>query len=290
VQRKPRARGFFGVLAADEQSIYPPGVAVCTYGKVIERQWFRKEPLDRERVFGWIEAPYLIDAVTTDKCRFQHGNRLWEGFFRKAQDEFATWLEESGLTHRQPPRQATAVASLEREINEILRAIPELRVFGGRQRTVVPIINPDSPMQFTLGQAPEAGESRPPRDGGGGAAAEAALDATVPPETGVNPTATPGEGVPGETRERVVRSGVRLATDDRPQPGYEAYFDGATVVVYTGHPAYRRAERERTAAYHLLKCVALSVARYYVEEQAEEASGSTALDIVDRFFAAWGQQ
>ncbi len=48
---------------------------IWTYGKVIERTYFKKEPKEKEKIIGGIEAPYLIEAITTDKCRFQKGNK-----------------------------------------------------------------------------------------------------------------------------------------------------------------------------------------------------------------------
>ena len=67
---------------------------VCTYGKVIERTHFKKEPKEKEKIIGWIEAPYLIEAVTTDKCRFQAGNKIWEGFLGKHKANFPDGLRK----------------------------------------------------------------------------------------------------------------------------------------------------------------------------------------------------
>jgi hypothetical protein len=100
VQRQPKAFGWFGVYTGAQPLPIPPGIMLCTYGKVVERSFLKKEPRDKEQIFGWIEAPYLIEAVTTDKCRFQKGNKKWEGFFRRAQTEFTMWLEQNRLIER----------------------------------------------------------------------------------------------------------------------------------------------------------------------------------------------
>jgi hypothetical protein len=94
----PKALGIIGRIKIAEPLL--PGIMICAYGKVIERTYFKKEPKEKEKIIGWIEAPYLIEAVTTDKCRFQKGNKTWDGFFRRAQSEFSTWLEEAGLSER----------------------------------------------------------------------------------------------------------------------------------------------------------------------------------------------
>jgi sulfite reductase alpha subunit-like flavoprotein len=101
---------------------------ICTYGKVIQRTYFKKEPKEKEKIVSWIEAPYLLEAVTTDKCRFQNGNKVWEGFFRRTQNEFSKWLEETGLIAR-PLRRELDYNNLEKEINSILKNIPELSFF-----------------------------------------------------------------------------------------------------------------------------------------------------------------
>lgn len=82
------------------------GVAVCCFDKVIERTFFKKEPRNKERIVGCIEASYLIEAVTTDKCGFQKGNKTWDGFFRKTQKEFSLWLEDVGLIDKIGPKES----------------------------------------------------------------------------------------------------------------------------------------------------------------------------------------
>jgi len=143
VYRKPKARGFFGLVKGRVRvPEFLQGIAICAYGKVIERTWLKKEPQEKQRIVGWVEAPYLIEAVTTDKCRFQKGNKVWEGFFRKAQKEFSKWLEETGLLEK-PIRRESDYNILEREINSILKSLPELSFFGSRaQRDVaIPDVN-----------------------------------------------------------------------------------------------------------------------------------------------------
>lgn len=123
----PKAHGILGRIKNTDPLL--PGIMICTYGKVIERTYFKKEPKEKETIIGWIEAPYLIEAVTTDKCRFQKGNKIWEGFFRKAQSEFSSWLEEAGLLEK-PAKRELDYINLEKEINSILKNLPELSLFG----------------------------------------------------------------------------------------------------------------------------------------------------------------
>jgi hypothetical protein len=70
VREQIKGGGFVGIAKKQIEKIHP-GIAVCTFGKVIERTYFKKEPRNKENIYGWIEAPYLMNAVTTDKSRFQ---------------------------------------------------------------------------------------------------------------------------------------------------------------------------------------------------------------------------
>jgi len=279
---RPQGWGFFG-LAEEPLSEHLQGVGITTYGKIIERTWFKKEPRHKDRIFGWIEAPYLIKAVTTDKCRFQGGNKNWEGFFRRAQKEFTTWLEGTGLLEKREPR-PLAFPELEREINRILKQIPSLTFFG--TRAVARVAIPDeSGQERSLGNGTQKapGIKGGPGTGGG-------IDVYPGPEEGVAPTVEPGSGGRAEVHRRVIRGGVRLGFEERTDLSNEGWFDGETVVINTAHPAYLRSSRAREAAnYHILKATALELTRFSMD-QDPEPSYQKAFELLGQFFTLWGQQ
>jgi len=280
IHNRPEAVGIIGRIK--NTNALPPGIMICTYGKVIERTYFKKEPKEKEKVVGWIEAPYLIEAVTTDKCRFQAGNKIWEGFFRKAQSEFSKWLEQIGLLEK-TVRKKLDYINLEKEINSILKNLPELSFFGSRTQKDVAIPDID-------GEKKDMGEGVQKVSGtrGGETSGEAV---TVYPgtETGKAPKTEEGEGVPATAKTRIVRGGIRIAEDERPDLDEEAWFDGETVTVNKSYPAYAKAKLNELLNYHLLKCVIMELIKFNLERETEP-SYQKVFDLQRKFFKLWGEQ
>jgi len=279
IYRKPEAVGMVGRIK--NTSIFP-GIMVCTYGKVIERTYFKKEPKEKEKIVGWIEAPYLIEAVTTDKCRFQKGNKTWEGFFRKAQTKFSRWLEETGLLEK-PSRIELDYSGLEKEVNSILKNLPELSFFGSRTQRDVAI--PDT-----------NGEKREMREGiqkvpgtEGGESVGEGISVHPGEEAGKAPTLEIGEGVTATPRLRTIRGGIRITEDERPDLEKEAWFDGETITVNKSHPAYAKARASGLLNYHLLKSVDMGLIEFNLEREPE-VSYQRVFELQQKFFKIWGEQ
>lgn len=281
IYRSPKARGFFG-LVTDEISESLQGIAVCTYGKVIERTWFKKQPRDKERIIGWIEAPYLIEAVTTDKCRFQRGNKKWERFFRKAQLEFSKWLEEIGAL--QPPKRLElGFSDIEKEINSILKNLPELSFFGFR-------VKRDVGIPKETGEPRELGEGIQKVAGTKGGETEGEGVRVSPgPEEGKAPTIETGLGPKAEVKPRTIRGGIRMSIEEKPGMGKEAHFDGEVVTINKSHPAYRRADKDELLNYHILKAAGLSLIEFSLD-RSPKSSWHEVFELQQKFFALWGAQ
>ena len=283
VYTKPKAKGFFG-LAEDGLPEFLQGIAICTYGKVIERTWFKKEPREKQRIVGYIEAPYLIKdgAVTTDKCGFQRGNKSWEGLFRKGQTEFTKWLEEIGLAERLPERKAD-FTSLEREINSILKNLPELTFFGARTQR-------DVPFRDEKGEPRELWNGTQKVKGTKGGETEGTGVLVYPgDELGRAPTGKLGSGPTATNHQRTIRGGIRISMDERPDLEEEAWFDGETVFINKSHPAYSKAERKGLLDYHFVKCIALRLINFNLDRDPEP-SYQKAFELSQRFFRLWGEQ
>jgi hypothetical protein len=280
VSRKPRAVGMIGRIK--NANAFYPGVMICTYGKVIERTYFKKEPREKENIVGWIEAPYLIEAVTTDKCRFQRGNKIWEGFFRKAQNEFSRWLEETGLLER-PLRRELNYTSFEKEINSILKNLPELSFFGITTKRDVAI--PD-----ITGEQRDMGEGTQKVEGTVGGETRGGGILVHPGEKlGGAPTLEKGEGVIAISKPRTIRSGIKLAEFERPDLDKEAWFDGETVSLNKSHSAYRKAKVSELLNYHILKAVILSLIEFNMDREPEP-SYQKVFELQRQFFRIWGEQ
>jgi len=246
VYRKNAAAGIFGIL--EENNEFLPGVQICTFGKVIERTFFKKEPINKEKIFGWIEAPYLIEAVTTDKCRFQAGNKVWEKFYLKAQKEFTDWLLQAGLLHI-PDKKERKYISLEKEINSILKNMPELADFSSlfieKQKTMIATNSFVDNLQAA--ESEETIQSPPdnlPTD------SETPAPPPLLPET---PPTTPLEAnrTPTAESKKIIRGRIQIGEIERPDLDKEYYFDSGTVFINKSHPAYQKSHTHAFQTYHM---------------------------------------
>jgi len=282
IERKKKVRGFFG-LARDDPEENLQGVSICTFGKVIERTWFKKEPPAKKRIVGWIEAPPLIKAVTTDKCSFQQGDKTWEAFFRSAQAEFTKWLEETGLAERLLERKDD-FSNLEREINLILRNIPQFAFFAARISGQVAITD-------EAGEGRELGEGTQKVPGTKGGETHGGGTPVYPGNgPGQAPTSKSGLGPAATNHQRNIRGGIRLGREENPRPeAKEARFDGETVIINVSHPAYKRAERDKLLNYHQIKSVVSSLIEFTLEKDPDP-SYQKVFELSERFFRLWGEQ
>jgi len=277
---RQKAMGLIGII--QNESPHLPGIMICTYGKVIERTYFKKEPKEKEKIVGWIEAPYLIEAVTTDKCRFQKGNKVWEGFFRKAQNEFSQWLEKTGLMER-PVRRELDYTNLEKEINSILKNLPELSFFRATTQRNVAI--PDE-----LGEQRETAEGTQKVEGTlGGESRGEGVSIHPGEEPGKAPTLEKGEDISATPKPRTVKGGIRITEEDRPDLDKEAWFDGETVTLNKSHPAYNKAKNSGLLNYHILKSAVLSLIEFNLEKETEP-SYQKVFELQQKFFKIWGEQ
>ncbi|HPP29416.1 MAG TPA: ATP-binding protein [bacterium] len=279
IYHKPKAVGKIGIIRNTEVEF--PGIMVCTFGKVIERTYFKKEPREKEKIMGWIEAPYLIEAVTTDKCRFQAGNKIWEGFFKKAQSEFSKYLESIGLLERTIRRELN-YSNLEKEINHILKNLPEFSFFGSKVEKSVSIPNPD-------GEDKKLGNGTQKVSGTAGGETEGGGISVFPgDQSGKAPTTESGEGIKAEARTRTIRSGIKIAEDERTDLEQEAWFDGETVTVNKSHPAYIKAKNKELLNYHILKCVIMELIKFTLEKDPAP-SYCRVFELQNKFFRLWGE-
>jgi hypothetical protein len=283
IERKKRVKGLIG-LARNEIEEDLQGVAICSFGKVIDRTWFKKEPREKQRIVGWIEAPPLIEAVTTDKCSFQRGNPIWEGFFRNAQAEFAKWLDEIGLAEKLLKRKAD-FPNLEKEINSILKSLPELELAAWGSKAQRDVAIPDE-----AGEQRELSEGTQKVDGTKGGRTKGGGVSVYPGnEPGQAPTEKSGLGTLATNHRRTIRGGIRLGQEENPSSEKEARFDGETAIINVSHPAYKRAEKSKLLDYHCVKSIALSLIEFSLERDPEP-SYQKAFELSQRFFTLWGKQ
>ncbi len=253
------------------------GIAICTYGKVIKRDLFRKFPKDAECITGLVEVPSLVEYLQTNKADFRRDvSGRYAQFYREMQKILGDWL--AGLGELQERSEASKETErLERVIRSILTELPEFANFFAapvRQSVVVPTPEGDpataSPgSQLTRGDQTAGGGGRgiPVAPGGNGA--------------GLHPAAEGDQR--GTPRPKPIKVGPRVRFE-KGSPGKLGWVDSDTIVINTSHPAFDKAETVGLKFYHNL----LSIAYALLDERQDDVE-LRPLEIVDRFFAAWGK-
>lgn len=278
----------FGVLGLSEAE-YPlgadiGGVLLCTHGKVIKSDLFQQYPANYgPRIFGVVEMPGFIDFITTSKTDFNRKgrNRDFERLYGPLREDFKQWLADLGVQQAEAENTGEA-AQLERELRRIANAIPELSdFFGFRNRTSV---------------------LQPKDDGETTAEQHEGVEITYPEGDGHrNPDPKPGPLEPGDDQgttlvdnpkgqERATpitrqgRRGPRISFESRDDREDLAWVDGNTVVINSGHPAYKKADSSvRSRQIHNIFAIAWAVQKFVA---SSDSPGE--LTLVDRMLSAWG--
>lgn len=273
-------RGYF-ILS--ESELEQPGVVISTWGKVIKRgEWFRKFPRDMERIWGIIEAPYLIESLTTNKLDFitqGETGKNWRHFYKEMQKVFGEWLEQVGRLEKKRAI-ADEAASLEKEISEILPLVPDLQtIFVKNIIQDVPVPDASGLESFSLkpGTQIVSGTQRGQQKGAG-------VPIHPGPDDGTGPEEATPEGPRGTRVLRNIKSGPKIAFLSLPDQPELGFVDGDTVVLNSGHPAYEKAQRRGAVWYHHL----MSVAWALTQEKGAESSNE-GLALLGKFFTAWGK-
>lgn len=273
-------RGYFVLL---QKELEQPGMLISTWGKVIKRgEWFRKFPRDMERIWGIIEAPYLIESLTTNKLDFiaeGETGKNWRHFYREMQKLFGEWLEHTGKLEKKRAI-ADEAAALEAEISKILSLVPDLQTIFAKgivKDVAVPAASGLESFSVEPGTQVVAGTQRGQRRGSG---------VLIHPGTGDgNGLGKPAtEGASGTRVPREVRLGPKIAFLSLPDQTELGFVDGETVVINSGHPAYDKAQNTGFVRYHQL----MSVAWALTQEKGTE-SASEGLTLLANFLAAWGK-
>ena len=222
------------------------GIAICTYGKVIKRDLFRKFPKDAECITGLVEVPSLAAYLQTNKADFRRdASGRFAQFYREMQRVMGEWLASIGELQ---DRAETSKESeqLEKVIRSILTELPEFaNFFGASAREKVTVAATEgAPASAGKGSQPTYGE-HPGGAGGSG----------IP----VSPGPFDGESlIPGEAgdqrgtpKPKPIKAGPKVRFEKR-GPDRLGWVDGDTVIINMGHPAFAKAEAVRLKFYHNL--------------------------------------
>lgn len=256
------------------------GMLLCTHGKVIKSELFGLSTGTLgSRLFGIVEIPILIKYLTTDKCDLKGGPGRGQGLnqiLAPVREELKKFLAVHGVAVAGQRRNQLS-AKLERELTKMVGRLPELQDFDGLLRRSRAVRKSDDGNILTT-EVMSQGESEDSKrvhdsntnngSGNGGGSRQ------------------PDEG--GRTRAKNKRSrknqGPRVAFEDHPGRGETAWLDSNTVVINSGHVAYRNRTTQDQA--RLTYCMfAIGVAL----DKADLVPPEDSTSYVDKFISAWGQ-
>ena len=256
------------------------GVLLSTYGKVIKPELFGLSTgALGTRLFGIVEIPGLIEYLTTDKCDLKGGPGRSKGLNRMldpVREELRKFLADHGVAVAQQKRNQLS-AKLERELTKMVSRLPELQDFDGLLR------------RSRSWQKSEIGNTltSEARKKGSGDATEREPDNDSENEQvkgGASRLPDKKGKTPAKRRRSRKSQGPRVAFEDHPGRGETAWLDSDTVVINSGHTAYRNRTTHDQA--RLTYCMfAIGVAL----DKADLIQSEASISYVDKFISAWGQ-
>ena len=256
------------------------GVLLCTHGKVIKPDLFGLSTgALGTKLFGIVEIPALIEYLTTDKCDLKGGPGRSKGLNRvldPVREELRKFLADQGIAVAQKKRNQLS-AKLERELTKMVGRLPELQDFDGLLRRSRALRKSDAGNILSAEVKKQNGGEVTERDrdnnqenghSSGGESRQADKE--------------------GKTRAKRRRSrkhqGPRVAFEEHPSRSETAWLDSDTVVINSGHKAYRNRTTHDQA--RLTYCMfAIGVAL----DKADLVQPEDSTSYVDKFISAWGQ-
>ena len=256
------------------------GILLCTRGKVIKSELFGLSAgILGAKLFGIVEIPELVGYMTTNKCdlksspgRYRDLNRLLDPVREKLREFLAT----QGVAVVEQSRNQLS-ARLERELTKLVRRLPELQDFDGLLRASPTLRKSDD------GKVPTS-EIRSPGTGGTNSSPTDTQTNTVNVNGGSSRKEDRKGSVGANPQKSRRNQGPRVAFEEHPGRGETAWLDSNTIIINSGHTAYRQRINQDQA--RLTYCMfAIGVAL----DKAELVQSTDGVSYVDKFIAAWGQ-
>ena len=260
----------------DEGHAY--GVLLCTHGKVIKSELFGQSTGALEtKLFGIVEIPDLVEYLTTNKCDLKGGSGRIKGLNQlldPVRDELKRFLTVHGIAVVEQSRNRLS-AKLERELTKMVRRLPELQDFDGLLRRSRALRKSDN------GSIPT---SEITTQNNGGNSHQASSNNT----NNGNGGSSRKQDEEGKTRAKRQRSrrkqGPRVAFEEHPGRNETAWIDSNTVIINSGHTAYRqRINQDQAKITYCMFAIGVAL------DKAELVESSNGVSYVDKFIAAWGQ-
>ena len=232
--------GAMGVMQDDAPyNDHPYGILLSTHGKVIKSELFGQSTgALGTKLFGIVEIPELVRYLTTNKSDLKGGPGRSKGLNKlldPVREELRMFLAAQGVAVVQQNRNQLS-AKLERELTKMIRRLPELQDFDGllrRSRTLRKSRNGGMPTTEVQTQGAGNGSHRSALGDGGDSSGGSSRE----------------RDSKGATRARQQRrrrnQGPRVAFEEHPARNETAWLESNTIVINSGHRAYRQEGQSR---------------------------------------------
>jgi len=262
------------------------GVLLCTRAKVIKAETFGLPTgLLGARLYGVFEIPALIDYLTANKSdvRGRGGARQLGKILDASRAAVAKFLQAQGVAIARLQSNPLA-GKLEKALERIVRQLPELRDFDGLTPKSRALQNSaDGKIAASDLSVEDKGDARYNADAGDDD------DGDGVDNTGGEQHQPQQRDAGGKTKTKPRRTrrhqGPRVAFEDHPARAETAWLNADTIVINSGHAAYRN--RISHAEARLTYCMfSIGIAL----DKAEVLQDAGGVSYVDRFVAAWGER
>lgn len=279
---KPLGYAIFG-LVPEATELNPPGILLCTWGKVVKPDFLNQFPgALMSRIFGIAEIPNFIKFLTTSKSDFNRTKNRAEFniYYGPLRDSFVGWLKDLGIDSGEEQKEEESRA-VERELTRIISSIPEIsELMQRRESKKIPIPSKkgEDPVTEVKG-SPTLPVGEGSSTGGEGIAEPDSLgndEAYIHDEDGKKR---------GRNISRRGRTGPKIAFRNLPEKEEMGWVDNNIIFINSGHPGYiKTSTNKKGRLIFNLITVAIALQRY-IAEGDEEVN----LSFIDSFMYAWGK-
>ncbi|MDI6810661.1 MAG: hypothetical protein QMD80_03140 [archaeon] len=238
------------------------GIAVIVHGRKIKREYFNVYGRGdiMTRITGYIHADVLIDDIAGDKTAIKKQSTAWRKVSRECGKKLASFLREIGASKEEelPPK---IIKQVHEEINELLKKFTEWQEIATSRREKLLISKKAGDVSTELS---EKGKWVP----GSGPSSGTGKGRVAPASPGDEDIKAPSEK-PGKDKADRERGKGRKGLDIKLAPLEERieaqFIPLGRVLVNTNFPTYKKAEREKAKAYHIMRSAIDSITEYMTD-------------------------
>lgn len=269
--------GAIGVATRDcpiDENTY--GLLLCTHGKVIKSELFGQSTgVPGTRLFGIFEIPGLIEFLTTNKSDLKGGpgqRRRLDQMLFPVREELREYLAEPKVAVVGQKRNRLS-ARLKRELSKLVGRLPEIQDFDGLLR---------KSRSLRKGSDGNRLASESGNQGEDSSTNEQDNSVEGGTRSGALPLPPNREGTTQAKRRRSCRNqGPRVAFEDHPHRNETAWLDANTIVINSGHRAYRnRTTHDQAKLTYFMFAIGVAL------DKAEFVQAKNRGSYVDAFISA----